>query len=306
MTFLTNAFTTITSVIIVFTSLSTPTTSKSLEYGIYSIDPTHYQLNNFTIHHYFSTWHPNENARNIDILTKINSTINNPRLSPKSGLITLEPWPIFNENKDQSLLLTNIANGLYSKPIADFCGLIEKSAKSTITVRWGHEMDLFQSSSYPWTTPDTALFIKAYKKWVDTCNQSTSKVKYMWSPSGHKGNDKYYPGDNYVDYVGMSWYSYPAFEWYTYGKKILTFKQHMDWKYNYLKGFNKPIIAAEFGAAETNKTDVLKMIKNKSLIERDYPLLHSIILFSDYTPSWIPNKISNPDWRLDKEYLSTL
>jgi beta-mannanase len=306
MTFFTNAFATITSVVLAFTSLATPTTTNRIEFGIYSTNPEHYQLDNFSIHHYFTTWHPREDQQNREIIKKINSTVNNPNLNAKSGILTIEPWPVYNEGNDRVKLMRNIAAGGYTREIINLCTLIEKQAKTNITLRWGHEMDLYESSYYPWAISDTALYIRAYKKWVDTCRTYTSKVRFMWSPGGETGATRYYPGDKYVDYVGMSWYSYPAFEWYMYGNQILTFKQHMDWKYNNLKSLNKPIIAAEFGAAESGKTNVLQTLKNRETIERDYPLLSAIVLFSDHTPSWIPGKISTPDWRLDTQYLKTL
>jgi beta-mannanase len=275
-----------------------------LQYGIYSNNKSHYSLKNLTIHHYFTTWHTNENKVNKDYIQRFNQAAkDNPDF--QMGILTIEPWPMFGEGNNRDLLLNNILKGKYDKQILNLCNIINQFSQTNIILRWGHEMDLYASSRYPWASSNSGLYVKAYKKWVDTCKQYTSKAKFQWSPAIIIGHENYYPGDQYVDYIGMSWYSYPAFEWYTY-KKILSFDNIMNWKYNSAKVYNKPIIATEFGMAETNKTDVLNKLLDKKNLIKKYPLLQGIILFSDHTESWIPNVIATPDWRLDSEYLSRL
>jgi beta-mannanase len=269
-----------------------------IEYGIYSTNTTQYDLGNMKINHYFTTWHDNDFNQTKQQITRMNN-------NGKTALLTVEPWPKYNEDWNRELFLTNVRDGKYTANIANLCTYIQTNYNGKIILRWGHEMDLYSSSRYPWATGNTNLFIDAYRKWVDTCKMYTSKGLYMWSPAANWGNDRYYPGNGYVDYIGFSWYSYPAFEWYMYGR-ILSFGEIMDWKYNVLKQFNKPIIAAEFGMAEQNKTDVQSRLLNPYQLKNQYPLLQSIILFSDHTESWIPGVISSPDWRIDSEFLKRL
>ncbi|MGL4758766.1 MAG: glycosyl hydrolase [Patescibacteria group bacterium] len=290
---------TLSSIIAAFTitSLAAPINNQRIEFGIYSRNNKDYKLDNFKTHHYFSTWHPNEDQINKEIINKFN---NNPQ---KNSLITLEPWPVYNEKYDRIRFMANIVEGKYRPQIQKFCTLVEQKSKANISIRWGHEMDLFGSSHYPWVVANPQLFVNAYRKWVDTCNEFTTKINYIWSPEGGKDNTRFYPGDKYVDYVGLSWYSYPAFEWYRY-KKILDFDEHMSWKYNTTKGYNKPIILAEFGMTETNKTTIISSLSNPSDIKRKFPLLHSIVIFSDSTASWIPGVIAAPDWRVNQNVLN--
>lgn len=280
------------------------TGTNNIDFGLYSSNSKDYQTKNLKIYHNFTTWHPRDFAQTKDAITTLNKLSRTN--SSLTGLLTIEPWPIYGEGQNRELLLNNIINDKYSSNIKQTCSFIEKNSKAPISLRWGHEMDLYESSIYPWTTSNGELYIRAYKKWVDTCKKYSKKSKFVWSPAGNNGNEKYYPGDNYVDSVGMSWYSYPAFEWYSYGQRILSFNHIMNWKYHALKQFNKPIMIAEFGFAEGNKTNIYESLLNSEKIKREYPLISSIILFSDHTPSWIPGVISSPDWRIDRKKLDSI
>ena len=286
------------AITLLMTTLTTKAQQQGIEFGIFSTNPNDYQIDKMKIQHYFTTWNDKE-------LDQTRNQINMLNLSGKQALLTVEPWPEYGEWNSRELFLTNIVEGRYTNHIARLCTYIQSNFNRNIILRWGHEMELTDVSIYPWVSKDNNLFIQAYKKWVDTCKQYTNKVSFMWSPSGNNGNEKYYPGDNYVDIIGFSWYSYPAYEWYSYNT-ILDFGTIMDWKYNKLKQYNRPIIAAEFGMAEQNKTNIKNELYNQQNIKNKYPLLQSIVFFSDRTQSWIPNVISAPDWTIDSQFLRGL
>ncbi len=284
------------SFILIIPSINSLSQQTSIDFGIHSTESSQLSLSNMKINHYFTTWHDNESNQTKQQITRMNN-------NGKTAMLTVEPWPKYSEGKD--VFLANIRDGKYGSDIANLCSYIQTNYNGKIILRWGHEMDLYQTSRYPWATQDGNFYIDAYRKWVDTCKQYTTKGLYMWSPAANWGNEKYYPGNGYVDYVGFSWYSYPAYEWYMYGR-ILGFKEIMDWKYNVLKQFNKPIIAAEFGMAEQNKTDIRSRLLNPQQLKNEYPLLQSIVLFSEHTESWIPSVISSPDWTIDTNFLRKL
>ena len=294
---------------------------KKIEYGIYSHKPEDYKIPSMTTDHYFSVWGKQYKKKNLDYIEKFNNSYNyndqesetNNEKTPKKALLTLEPWPMLGEKLDRELLLNNIANGKYKDIIQDFCLDVEKTSNKEIYVRWGHEMELFATSRYLWASKDSELFVKAYKTWVDTCRLSTNKIKYNWSPAGNKGQEKYYPGDDYVDNIGFGWYSYPAFEWYSY-RKILTFNDIMSDKYNRVKIYNKPLIIAEFGIAgnQKEKTIMIDSIANYKkntgkTLEQTFPLITDIIIFAeDKTESWVEDFIEAPEWGLTKEQIKKI
>lgn len=274
--------------------------SKPLTIGLYSKDDKDYDLSNFKSKHVFSVWGKEFDDNSNNYFEIYNKNVDNE----VPNILTLEPWPQYQENADKDLLLSNISNDKYHDQIRHLCTSIDTNLKSKLIVRWGHEMELWETSRYPWASKNYQLYIRAYQKWVDTCKIYSKKILYMWSPASNNGQQQYYPGSQYVDYVGMSWYSYPAYEWYSY-KKVNSFYEIMNDKYNRLKGYNKPIIAAEFGVAGdyNNKKYVIDILKNKQDLKLKYPNLVSIILFKDKTESWVPNVIESPDWVIPQELL---
>ncbi|MGL4758816.1 MAG: glycoside hydrolase family 26 protein [Patescibacteria group bacterium] len=299
----------VTTILAVLSSISIlnpfyPTPKEEIKFGLYTENEEQYALSNVTYKHYFSVWgekFENQNQSFFDKINKIN----------KQAIITLEPWPIYGENSNRELFLNNIVDGKYNKLMTDYCISIEKNINDLIYLRMGHEMELHKTSRYPWAINNPELFKKAYKHLINQCRTVTKKAKYVWSPAGNEGLANYYPGDEYVDYVGLSWYSYAAYEWYTFNK-IYSFKEIMDDKYNRVKQFKKPIMIAEFGIAgpKDKKEKVYQELLKKSELKDEYPLLHSIIYFNDKTESWVikdgKNIIEEPDWLLTTEELSKL
>jgi endoglucanase len=277
--------------------------SKPIMIGLFSKNNQDYELSNYKSKHIFTVWGKefDDKQKNYwDVFSK-NSDKDNP------NILTLEPWPQFGENSNRELLLSNIRDDKYHDVIRHLCTSIENNSKSKLILRWGHEMELWETSRYPWASKNSELYIQAYQKWVDTCRIYSKKILYMFSPASNNGQEKYYPGDSYVDYIGMSWYSYPAYEWYTY-KEVYNFYKIMDDKYNRLVRYNKPIIAAEFGVAGSNdhKKEMLSVLKNKKELKAKYPNLVGITLFNDKTESWVPGVIESPDWVIPDEVLKEL
>jgi endoglucanase len=295
-------------VTLIFNSNPLPPT-KPIELGVLSSEVSQYDLENNDIDHHFGVWGNVDKAKNIAHIDEFNKS-NQRRIAkynkPKTSLLTVEPWPMFKEDTRKGLLM-NIAQGKYKTIIQDFCKIMDKIDSKKIIVRWGHEMELNESSRYPWSYNEPDLYVNAYRKWVESCREVTSKVAYNWSPAGNVGQEKYYPGDKFVDTVGMSWYSYPEYEKASYNS-ILTFKQIMDDKYGRVSRFGKPIIAAEFGMAGTleQKNEILRPLSDLKAVKAKYPLLDGIVLFSTKSESWIPGKIGDPDWRLTDQQISKI
>ena len=68
------------------------------------------------------------------------------------------------------------------------------------------------SQSYPGAQTTAADYVAAWKRIVDIFNQSgATNVAWVWSPNvpdvGGVDYAAYYPGDNYVDWIGVSLYS---------------------------------------------------------------------------------------------------
>lgn len=84
-----------------------------------------------------------------------------------------------------------------------------------VIIRWGHEMN---GNWYPWGD-QAALFVRVWKEFVDLMRPETRKAVIMewapnavpdceWRPATYDPYLPFYPGDDYVDVVGMSIYFY--------------------------------------------------------------------------------------------------
>ena len=293
----------ITILITTFLKGKTDLKNKPISIGIFSKNGLDYDLPNLKSKHIFTVW-----GKEYDDKKEEYFNIFDKNISPdEPNILTVEPWPILGENSNRDLLLTNIRDDKYHGVIKQLCTSIESKSKSKIIIRLGHEMELYETSRYPWASKNSELFKQAFQKWVETCKQYSKKILYMFSPASNNGQEKYYPGSEYVDYVGMSWYSYPAYEWYTY-KEVYNFYKIMDDKYPRLVQYNKPIIAAEFGVAGTmdHKKEMLSIIKYKQELKNRYPNLVALTLFNDVTESWVPNKIELPDWTIPQEIIKEI
>ena len=261
-------------------------------YGV--VDPEKYFQDSATIQiqHTFMAWKRDDSK---DLNTDLDAAISKKR----EPLVTIEPWS-FTQKGDT--LFKDITSGDYKSTIESLCKVAD-SKNTPVIFRWGHEMDYAGSSRYPWANKDYTGFIKAFRYWVTTCKSvaTNKKISFMWSPGGKEGLDKYYPGDEYVDIIGLSVYGYPEYEKKTIGH-AQPFTEIVDQKYNYVKDYNKPIYLAEMGVAGTADykkqwvTQMFKAIKD----ENRYPLIYGLIYFQygDAKP-WIDG-ISAPDFRVDK------
>ena len=119
---------------------------------------------------------------------------------------TLEPW----------VSLDSISSGFYDRV---FEGLAQKlsSYPGEVRFRFAHEMiqddDPNTSGWYPWQDRPEE-YKKAYTHVYDLFRSSgADNVRFVWSPNHHLADPqvlaKYYPGKEYVDWIGLDGY-----EWY--------------------------------------------------------------------------------------------
>jgi endoglucanase len=260
-------------------------------YGVVDPEKSFDDVTNVSIEHSFLAWKRDDSK-------DLNKELDLAIAKHREPLVTIEPWS-FTQKGDT--LFKDITSGDYKSTIESMC-LVADSKNTPIIFRWGHEMDYAGSSRYPWANKDYGGFINAFRYWVSTCRGvlMNKKISFMWSPGGKEGLDKYYPGDEYVDMIGLSLYGYPEYEKKTIGH-TQSFNEVMDQKYGFVEKYNKPIYLAEMGVAGT--TDYKKqwidgMFKSIKTDQR-YPLLYGLIYFQygDANP-WVPGIVA-PNFRID-------
>jgi mannan endo-1,4-beta-mannosidase len=175
-------------------------------------------------------------------------------------LISWEPWDYRRQSKTASLSgiqpaysLSHIINGDYDSYIRSWAKGV-KSLHYTIAIRFAHEMN---GNWYPWAVftngNSVGEYVKAWRHVHDIFTQIGAKnVIWVWSPNitytGSANLAELYPGNNYVDWIGLSGYygtagmmQYRSFD-ATFGQTIAQLRRFT----------NKPIVITETGATNVN------------------------------------------------------
>ena len=186
---------------------------------------------------FYQDWAPGANF-DSSYMSRISDTNHVP-------LVTWEPWDSVN-NAVGGYSPKDIINGSQDS----FIHAWAKNAaawKKPFFLRFAHEMN---GSWYPWgnrNSPDTYIAMWQHVHDIFVQEGATNAL-WVWSPNntdelgGSASLLSYYPGDNYVDWVGFS-----GFNWGTAGNRSqwLSFKDIAWEAYEKLSTINKPIMVAE-------------------------------------------------------------
>ncbi len=200
-------------------------------------------------------------------------------------VVTWEPWDSrksFTGQVDPEYSLQSIIDGKhdeYVKKWAKGAALYNKP----LFLRFAHEMN---GNWYPWgNSPEQykLAWIHIHEIFV---KEGAKNVIWVWSPNNsdhHNRTDNlldYYPGDEYVDWVGFSGFNWGTNTQYSVWK---SFKQIADNTYKVLSQLNKPIMVTE--TSSVSKGGNKSAWFNKTLSEDipSYPKVKAVILFNqDY------------------------
>lgn len=172
--------------------------------------------------------------------------------------------------------MRDVAAGVYDKYIAAWARAAKRSG-TPIMLRLGHEMN--DGYRYPWgpQNNDTSEFIAAWQHVHKVFrSQHADNIIWIWSPHPAYPFKSFYPGDDYVDYVGVGSLNYgPIAAW----SKWWSFKEIFGNHYKDLSAYNKPIIITEFGslAVGGNRADWYKQAIESLPVK--YPLVKGLIFF---------------------------
>jgi cellulose synthase (UDP-forming) len=263
---------------------------QQVNYGVY--DFGHRKLfaeaKGVAIEHIFVSWLSSESSETISHSYKYANDRN------RWLMITIEPFAA--DGRDRYRLLDDVVAGAYDSSIASVCRSIG-SLQSSVFVRWGHEMER-SDERYPWSGANGNSYITAYRHFAARCRADAPKVLLVWSPRGDPGLADYYPGQTYVDLVGLSLYALPAYDLEHFGK-VLNFRDAFTPKYNRAMVFNKRMMITEMGVSGDTRHQAAWMANFfRSL--KHFPLLRTVVYFNatDSAGAW-PEKYGTPVWNID-------
>lgn len=237
----------------------------------------------------------------------------------KIPMITWEPWTeTFGWTHEQNLPLAknkaifrNIADGAFDYYIAAFADKI-RDLGAPVFLRFGHEMD---NPQYPWSEGGEVApedFIGAWRRVVSLCNErGASNVTFVYNPWRGVAVDKYYPGDDYVDWIGLTLLNYGKAgrdgQWHSFQPLYEEF-------HNHIKKYDKPVMLAEFGSTPYGGDAGEWLADAFETIKTSYPQIHAAVLFNsgedkNWATDWRPSATaSGIDWNAlhDAEITKTL
>src|SRR5688500_1274286 len=205
------------------------------EFGIYDPENKFSGNNEFKLEQIYLSW---IDIRSESFQQRLDQIVSGGR----SPVITIEPW---NSPGAEQSLLADISLGKYDSHIDTIIKILSGLTDKHYII-WGHEMDQDLTKRYPWSGKDPEEYIAAYRYVHNRMSTHLSHAEWIWSPVVKKGCERYWPGEEYVDLIGMPIYSYPAWEKSYYGY-IRSFESWYTEKYNLVKQFNKPVIIVEMG-----------------------------------------------------------
>lgn len=263
---------------------------RTVNLGIYDFNGNFSDSPHMAIEHLYISWN------NIQQVNRLSDQLNSINQNNRWPLITIEPWASENQNRKE--LLTNITAGKYDPQINQVCQIFS-DYNQPVLIRWGHEMENV-TGRYPWAVEDAESYIFAYRYFVDSCKNINNQSFYVWSPVGNKELDKYWPGKEYVDYVGVSVYAFPEWDQNNYGR-LRDFSENFNEKYARVLKFNKPIIIAELGVTGDESLQQ-QWLENAFNSFADFPKLKTVVYFNaiDSPEAWGEN-YPVPDWSINQE-----
>jgi endoglucanase len=210
-------------------------------------------------------------------------------------LVTLEPWSWSPASPvTPTELRDGILAGEHDDQIRSLCGALG-GIGDPVTVRWGHEMDL-KNGRYPWSDWRPSDYVAAYRHFVDLCREEAPDLAFMWSPRGEFDLGLYYPGDDYVDEIGLSIFGFQTYDVVANGgERDLT--ALLEPSYDRAVKFDKPIYISEFGCSG-DRAYVKRCNDFSAATLKRFPKLEGVIYYSAVEPGEWPAVYGKPDWRV--------
>ncbi len=199
--------------------------------------------------------------------------------------------------------LTSITSGSQDGVINARAATVKSFAKP-VYIRWGAEMN---GNWYAWSGPlngnDPSKFVAAWRHIHDLFSAAgVTNAIWVWAPNAdsHPGGvdvtswnnwRNYYPGDGYVDWVGIDGYNWgtPTDTWQTFGQIFAPV-------YNDYAA-RKPVMVAETSSVESGGSKAAWITDMSSWI-KSHPALKALCWFDTNESS------TGIDWRIDSSTTS--
>ena len=270
-----------------------PLPPGNMPYGAFDPEGDYSDEPDAVIEHVFLPW---EDVSLISLLDADEYALERGR----ALMVTIEPWTwTVDERNTPDFLRNGILNGYYDANMRGICQVL-KDLQSPISVRWAHEMER-NEGQFIWSDWDPEDYITSYKRMIDICRDQAPDITVVWSPAGDDGLEDYYPGDDYVDIVGLSIFGLEQWEIDILGG-ARKYQQWLDETYARVEVFGKPVIVAELGFVGS-AAYVAQWEGEVRQPQPDKPLLSGVVYFNQKEVYPWPDGYGLPDWRLENRVI---
>jgi endoglucanase len=248
-------------------------------YGFYSQEAIDSKEVDYTFNHEYVNWDDTFDQNNITkALEKSIATLKHP-------IITLEPWN-YSKNISNNQHFRDIVDGKYDKYIINTCKKIN-SINTVTLVNFAEGADFGSMSRFSWAIDDPILYKQGYMRWHKKCKEVTNNVIFVWSAFGTKKASDYYPGDEFVDILGLNLLINEN-DLTNSKKKKLELTKIIEEKMKNVSSINKIVYLLDFGIQNPNQnSDYVEEFVN-ILKENKFPkILGAIYLNTNSSPSLI-------------------
>ncbi|WP_224489105.1 glycosyltransferase family 2 protein [Robertkochia flava] len=223
--------------------------------------------------------------------------------------ITWEPWAsTFDvsgkvpELKEEKKVFKFILEGTFDNYLRDIAYTV-KEYNNTVYIRFAHEFD---NPQYPWSSigDNTAEEFKGAWKYVVQFfrDQNVKNVKWVWNPWKADQLASYYPGDPYVDFIGVTALNYEKLSSsgrsYSFDDLYTPIKDALR-----AAGIDKPVILSEFGSLNFEDAQEAWILDALDSIYLNYPEITGVLFFNSSIDENIPVKtreVTQLDWSLNE------
>jgi cellulose synthase (UDP-forming) len=218
-------------------------------------------------------------------------------------MATIEPWPAgLPSDRDTDIgagfpvesVTAGIAAGERDDELEILAIAVKEVAPQVVFVRWAHEMDL--AGLYPWAGGNEGEYKAAFRHVVRVFDDlGATNAAWVWSPAGQPDAGRYYPGDDSVDFVGITVLADPIWDAEA-GRRPQSFRTLMTEKYETANRFRHPIIVAELGVSGSDDRQAT-WLRDAAVQMPLFPAVTAVVYFNDVnTPN--PSTDYLPDWRI--------
>jgi hypothetical protein len=216
--------------------------------------------------------------RNMSGPLLYSSEINNLRARGETPMVTLEPY-----TSGGVASLADIAAGKYDDYFRKEADAV-RGLGMTVMIRFAHEMNLLSSDWGPGKAGNGgSAYADAWRHIVTLFRaEGASNVQWVWAPNvdyGGRPFNQFFPGDEYVDYVGLDGYNWGN----SGGESFASFTKIFASSYATITQLStKPLIITETAASEAGG-DKAAWIEETFLetIPQQMPRISAVIWFNE-------------------------